>query len=394
MAAVVLVSFLAVLSAIVVALHAYVGWRTIGSLGLGPSGTVAVAGVFVVSCVVILLTLFVGRSMPPGGASRVFLFVGFTLMGTIAILFALHVARDVLLLLARSAAALARAGGSPEGPIAGTLTRRDVLAGVSNWAVLGAGGVLAAGSVVQAVRDPVVEEVAITLPRLPTDLEGFTIAQISDLHLGPTLGRAFAARVVERVNGLCADLVVVTGDLADGHVADLADVVRPLADLEAPRGVAYVTGNHEYYWGAPAWIEHVRSWGWDVLQNEHRILRVGTANLALGGVTDLSARAPRSDPAAAIKGAEEADVRLLLAHQPRSLYRAREAGWDVQLSGHTHGGQVFPMTLLVYLVHPIVKGLGRFGDMWVYVNRGTGTWGPPMRTGRRGEITRIRLIRA
>jgi predicted MPP superfamily phosphohydrolase len=204
--------------------------------------------------------------------------------------------------------------------------------------------------------------------------------------------------VVERTLALRAELVVVTGDLVDGRVGELGPALAPLARLAAPLGVFVVTGNHEYYWDAPAWVLEYERLGLAVLCDEHRVLRRGAATMVLAGVPDLQAAEfvpeHRSDPAAALLGAPPADLRLLLAHQPRSLDAAVAAGYDLQLSGHTHGGQLFPWTLLIHLAQPVVRGLARFGRTWVYVNRGTGTWGPPLRSNGPGEITLVVLERA
>ena len=238
----------------------------------------------------------------------------------------------------------------------------------------------------------------IELEDLPADLEGFTIVQISDLHVGPTLRRTWLEDVVSQVNAIEADVVAVTGDAIDGHVADLREVIAPLADLRASHGAYFVTGNHEYYWDAEAWVAAMQELGLEVLLNTHRVLKVGDARLLLAGVTDHRAAdilpSHESDPVLAREGAAKTDVSVLLAHQPRSLYAAKEAGYDLQLSGHTHGGQYFPWNLVIHLVHPAVAGLYRFGHLQVYVNRGTGYWGPPLRTGPKAEITRLELRRA
>jgi len=257
---------------------------------------------------------------------------------------------------------------------------------------------IAAEGFVSAARPPALENVRVPIDDLPEALEGFRIAQISDTHLGPTLGKDFIADVVRRVNGLEPDLIAFTGDLADGYVEHMRPVVEPLRDLRARHGAFFVTGNHEYYWRHREWTAQVRMLGIDVLTNEHRVVSVKGAKLAVGGVPDMreSERFDdrASDPEQAFVGAENVDVKLMLAHRPKSLYGAQRAGVHLQLCGHTHGGQIFPANILVHLAHPIVAGLKRFGDTWVYVNRGTAYWGPPMRTGGAGEITLVELTGA
>ena len=270
------------------------------------------------------------------------------------------------------------------------------------WARISAIGVMAltplitlAGYVMARRVAPVVR-VSVPLAGLPAELEGFTIAQISDIHVGPTIKRAFVEAIVRRVNRLEADLIAITGDLVDGSVLDLAHHTQPLADLESRHGTYFVTGNHEYYSGAHSWVHELRRLGARVLMNEHVVLDHDGAALAIAGVTDYSAHhfdaSHRSDPHAAVQGAPGDAVKVLLAHQPRSAESAEKAGYHLQLSGHTHGGQFWPWNLFVRLQQPFTAGLNRLGGMWVYINRGTGYWGPPMRFGVPSEITLIRLV--
>jgi uncharacterized protein len=250
-----------------------------------------------------------------------------------------------------------------------------------------------------AHRTPRVRTVEIAHPALPAALHGFTIAQISDLHVGPTIRRRFVTRVVNAVNALSPDVVAITGDLVDGTVAELADEVAPLARLAGRDGTFFVSGNHEYYAGVHAWLAEVRRLGIRVLQNEHVVIERGGASLVLAGVSDFTAghfeRSHASDPQAALRGAPaDASIKVLLAHQPRTAPAAARAGFDLQLSGHTHGGQFLPWNFFVRLQQPFTAGLHRIGRLRIYVSRGTGYWGPPKRFGAPSEITRIRLVRA
>ena len=243
-----------------------------------------------------------------------------------------------------------------------------------------------------------VREVEVPLAGLPAALEGFTIAQISDIHVGPTIKRAFVEGIVARVNRMNADVVAITGDLVDGSVRELSHHTEPLGDLESRHGTYVVTGNHEYYSGAAAWIHELRRLGTRVLLNEHVVIEHDGAQLALAGVTDYSAHhfdpGHRSDPQGSVAGAPRASIKVLLAHQPRSAPGAERAGFHLQLSGHTHGGQFWPWNFFVRLQQPYTAGLHRTRQMWIYISRGTGYWGPPMRFGIPSEITRIRLVRA
>jgi predicted MPP superfamily phosphohydrolase len=244
---------------------------------------------------------------------------------------------------------------------------------------------------------PVVD-VEVPLAGLPKALEGFTIAQISDIHVGATIKRNFVDAIVDRVNGLHADMVAITGDVVDGSVPDLAQHTEPLARLASRHGTYVVTGNHEYYSGAHEWIREFRRLGARVLMNEHVVLDHDGAALTVAGVADWSAHhfdpSHKSDPRVAAQGSPERAPKVLLAHQPRSALSAEAAGFHLQLSGHTHGGQFWPWNFLVRLQQPFTAGLHRLGRMWVYTSRGTGYWGPPMRFGVPSEITLIRLVGA
>jgi predicted MPP superfamily phosphohydrolase len=239
--------------------------------------------------------------------------------------------------------------------------------------------------------------VEIPIADLPASLHGFTIVQISDIHVGPTIKRAYLEAIVDAVNDLGADLIAVTGDLVDGSVHELAQHTQPMARLCARHGAYFVTGNHEYYSGVKTWVAELRRLGMRVLMNEHVVLQHEGVDVVVAGVTDYSAHhydpEHRSDPHAAIAGAPaSAAVRVLLAHQPRSAPAAEAAGYHLQLSGHTHGGQFFPWNFFVRLQQPFTAGLHRLGSLWVYTSRGTGYWGPPKRLFAPSEITRLTLV--
>ena len=250
----------------------------------------------------------------------------------------------------------------------------------------------------QARRTPAVRQVDVPIANLPNALVGLRIVQISDLHVGPTIKAPFVERVVARVNELQPDLIVFTGDLADGTVERLATHTASLAELTAPLGLYFCTGNHEYYSGVEGWTEQARRLGFDVLINEGRQIDCGGGRIALAGATDFSAGElvpdHASDPAKALAASDGADVRILLAHQPRSIEAASQANCHLQLSGHTHGGQFVPWKYVVSLQQPYVAGLHKFRDTWIYIHRGTGYWGPPLRLGAPSEIALLTLSRA
>ena len=262
------------------------------------------------------------------------------------------------------------------------------VAGIGWGWIAGASVVAMAIGAIAAFRGPCVEEVEVRVEGLHPDLDGYRIAQISDLHVGPNIGRRYVQRVVDLTRELKPDIVVLTGDIVDGPVPKLAYDVAPLAAL--PNSY-FILGNHDCYAGAESWMTHWRQVGMTVLANSHVVVRKGAARLLIGGMVDPAYQRLRPE----ITITEEADFRLLLAHNPKLAPIGSKAGFDLQLSGHTHGGQFFPWTLAVRLVHaPHVAGLSREGRMQVYVSAGTGTWGPPVRFGTSPELTLLRLLRA
>jgi uncharacterized protein len=258
-------------------------------------------------------------------------------------------------------------------------------------------GTLVIGTV-QAAIGPRIYRVQVRLEGLAAALDGFRIVQISDLHLGIIIGRRYAERVVRMANSLSPDAVALTGDFVDGTVDELREAAAPLAKLSAREGAFFITGNHEYYWGVGKWLEEFRRLGLRPLLNEHVVFRRDGHELVLAGVTDTSVGASvpghDSDPTKALRSAPQNAVKVLLAHHPESHVAAAAAGVDLQLSGHTHGGQFFPFSVFVRWKHRYYKGLYRVGKLWIYVNRGTGFWGPPLRFGVPAEITLLELKRA
>jgi predicted MPP superfamily phosphohydrolase len=243
-----------------------------------------------------------------------------------------------------------------------------------------------------------VRRVPVTLSRLPRELDGTTLVQLTDIHLGPTIGRAFIEEIVARTNALNPDIIAITGDLVDGSVADLADAVAPLRALRARHGVFFVTGNHEYFSGAGPWISELSRLGIRCLRNERVSIGQGPASFELAGVDDRSGgrfgeAGHGEDLQKALAGVDPSRELVLLAHQPKSIFQAARFGVGLQVSGHTHGGQIWPFNFIVRLQQPFVAGLHRHGGAQIYVSRGTGYWGPPMRFGAPAEITQLVLSR-
>jgi predicted MPP superfamily phosphohydrolase len=252
---------------------------------------------------------------------------------------------------------------------------------------------LAGVSMASALASVKVQRVRVPLRDLPEPLRGFKIVQLTDIHVGPTIGKSFIEELVETTNGLDPDVIAITGDLIDGTVADLGDHVRPLSALRARHGVFFVTGNHEYYSGADEWMAFLGTLGIRVLANERVTIEHDGAHLDLAGVHDWESRQFGHGPDLERALGDRAEGRklVLLAHQPKQIESASALGVDLQISGHTHGGQIMPFNYLVRLQQPYVAGLHDHAGTKLYVSRGTGYWGPPMRLGIPAEITHIEL---
>jgi hypothetical protein len=381
-----LLLMMAVLTTITVAVHGYLGSRLIGPSGLvGPARTLAWVGTF--SFALLLPLAMSARFWMGPPFAGVASWVGFVAMGVFSLVLTFTVLRDIAWLLMSSTPVVP---ADPE--------RRFALLRLSNTAILGLTGVAAAVGTAAARRRAAVVDVKVPIPDLSPALEGLTIVQLSDVHVGPTIRKDYLDPIVDAVNGLQADIVAITGDLVDGSVDELSPHTAPLARLSARHGVFFCTGNHDYYSGALPWIDEVRRLGLRPLLNEHVVLQHNGAPVVVAGVNDYTAHQfvpeHRSDPKKAIAGAPANAVKILLAHQPRSCTEAAGCGYHLQLSGHTHGGQFFPWMFFVPVQQPYVAGLDRHEDLWVYTSRGTGYWGPPLRLGAASEITRLTLVRA
>ena len=368
---------------LLVVLHGYIGLRLLGGLPISTEGRILGAVLLVLSCILIPLSMM-ARQIRRRGLADALAWVGYVLMGLFSSTLVATILRDVVLLIAW---------------LALPASRQAAVAHDSAILALAAAFLITLIGFVNARRRARVVDVEVPVTNLPDALHGFSIVQLSDIHVGPTIKARYVAAIVDAANALDADVIAVTGDAVDGSVQQLALHVAPLGRLKARHGAYFVTGNHEYYSGAHEWIRELRRLGLIVLMNEHVVLNQNGAQLVMAGVTDYSAHhfdpQHRSDPAKALAGAPAtAGAKILLAHQPRSATAASAAGFDLQLSGHTHGGQFWPWTLFVRFQQPFTAGLNRVRDLIVYTSRGTGYWGPPKRFGAPSEITHIRLVRA
>lgn len=280
------------------------------------------------------------------------------------------------------------AASTPAVPAPGP-SRRLFVSRVVGGAAAAAGLATVGYGTYGVLRGPSVQRITVPLARLPRAAHGFRIAVVSDIHIGPILGRAHTRRIVDTINATSPDLVAVVGDLVDGSVADLGSAAEPLAALRARHGSFFVTGNHEYFSGAGEWVDHVRELGLHPLENA----RVEIEGFDLAGVNDIAGETEGQGPdfGRALGDRDRGRAAVLLAHQPVVIHDAVEHGVDLQLSGHTHGGQLWPGNYLAELANPTVAGLERYGDTQLFVSRGAGAWGPPVRVGAPSDITVVEL---
>lgn len=366
-------------------LHLYTGLRLIRDSGLRGRAARAAWSFFAASWLFPpVFLLFARGTSPAEGAGWIAAWIAYSFVGLMGMLFPYVLARDVLW-LAGTVVRLV-----PRDPVR---ARAAYNASSALVAILAAGGAIAAAVI--GALPPRVVRVDLPVRDLPAQLEGFTIAFYSDLHLGAIGRRSLSEDIAAQVDALHPDVAVLGGDLGDGRAADLAAAAAPLGRITARR--FFVTGNHDYFRDLAGWLAEVKRLGYETLTNEHRVVRRGTARVLIGGIPDYNVSTwfgTPSDPAAARKGAPRCDVAILLSHNPVSAPEAAGCGWDFQLSGHTHGGQFFPWTVLFGKLPWYWPGFHRAGRMLVYVSPGAGSWGPPFRLGARTEINVFRLVRA
>ena len=385
-------------------MYGYVGWRIMTPAELTPPWNIAVwALIFLIWLAVPLRFFFWFNRIDSVWVDRT-AWIGYAGLAFFSILFVLFITRDILwliYLLGDKGISIVREliGAEPVIGTAMNLERRRFILNMVNACIIGFTGLYSGWGYYTARSRIRIKNIDFIVKELPEEFDGFSILQISDIHVGPTIKRDFVRRIVDRVNGITPDLIALTGDLADGSVRNLAEDVAPLKELKAPHGKFFVTGNHEYYSGVKPWVEHVgNQLGFRVLNNENVILKKGDEQILLAGVTDIESirmdPGNATDPHKAIEGAPEGLYKILLAHQPKSIFKAAEAGFDLQISGHTHGGQFYPWNYIVALQQPFLKGAHKYKGTDIYVCTGVGYWGPPIRIGAPPQISLIRLVKA
>jgi predicted MPP superfamily phosphohydrolase len=382
-----IVFFIAFVGSVLGSLHYYLWARLVREAHLGaPWGSVATSAIIALG--VLLVAAIPLSFLLPRSASAPIVWVSYIWLGLVFFFVVLLAATDLARLVARLANV---AMDNPPIDADRRLFLRRLIAAMVTVATIGLG----ATGLFEGLRRVRVKPIRVMLRRMRPTNAGYKIVQLSDVHVGPTIGRAFIEQIVAQTNALAPDLIVITGDLVDGTVTQLRDAVAPLAGLKARHGVFFVTGNHEYYSGVDEWLAHLPTLGIRVLRNERVVIGEGLDAFDLAGVDDWSARdhghGHGADLERALAGRDRSRMLVLLAHQPKQIFEAAHATVDLQLSGHTHGGQMFPFGLLVKLQQPYVAGFHMHEGTALYVSCGTGYWGPPMRLGSPAEITQIEL---
>jgi predicted MPP superfamily phosphohydrolase len=377
-----LLRFFLIVTSIIGLLHLYIGARILDAFLLSPF----------TKTIIILLVLLAFAALTMGFLARfiiseskyadLFSWIGMLSMGLFSSVLVLTFLRDLVLVVCSlffDYTFMAKLH---------IFSEIFVLVGAALASVIG---------LIAVIRVPDIIEVKIPIKNLSPNLRDFTIVQLSDIHIGSTIKGNYLARIVEQVNQLNPSIVAITGDLVDGTVEKLHAEVAPLKNLQSDYGTYFVTGNHEYYSGVSDWIVYLRSLEIHVLINEHQVIQHLNSKIVVAGICDYSAdqfiAQHTPDPELALTGTESLDaLKIMLAHQPRSAAEIAKTGAQVQLSGHTHGGQFWPWNFFVKLQQPYNVGLHKLNNLWIYINRGTGYWGPPKRLGKRSEITVIRFI--
>jgi predicted MPP superfamily phosphohydrolase len=392
-------TFIVIALCLLAAIHYYLWARLIRDPQLPPRWRPIASTLLFLLAASMPVALVLGRAHP--GIRRLLSWPAFLWMGIMFLLLVTLLSTDLARLLwrlgRRAIRALSDADAAPTAGPQLSLRRTFLARSVAAGASLAVAGLTL--SAIRSARGPIgVRKVRVRLDRLPAAQDGFTIAQITDVHVGATIGRSFIEEIVRQTNELSPDLIAITGDLVDGTVEQLGHLVEPLRNLRARHGVFFVSGNHEYFSAPEEWFNELPQLGIRVLRNERLPIGNAAGSFDLAGIDDRSAvhyggLGPRQALAQALTGRDPRRELVLLAHQPSVVVEAEPFQVGLQLSGHTHGGQIWPFGYLVRLQQPFIAGLHRRGDSQIYVSRGTGYWGPPMRVGAPPEITEIRLER-
>ena len=370
-------------------IHGYVAWRVIPTFGLLPSQALfGYVLAFLLSLLPILPILLRFSGSEARMIDRISL-LGYTSLGFFVLSFFTLILKDLFI---QALNLFGHLFGSEQNI---DESKREFMKKGLTISAIGISGMASTYGFYSSRKGPQVIEQDIFIASLPEQFENFSIAQISDLHVGPTIKRKYIEGVLKKIGHVNPDLIAVTGDLVDGSVKYLSNELQPFKDMVARYGTFFVTGNHEYYSGVDPWLDETDRLGMTNLINDNRLISKDGKQIAMAGITDFRAhqikKSHRSNPRKAIESINDGMVKIMLAHQPNSIYSVHDAGVDLQLSGHTHGGQFWPFTYPTKLANAYLAGHHDHDGTQIYVNRGTGYWGPPLRLAVPAEITLIRL---
>ncbi|MBD02048.1 MAG: phosphohydrolase [Candidatus Marinimicrobia bacterium] len=374
-------------------MHGYVGWRIFKGLDIKANYKILAIALVVIFTLLPVLPIAFRYIGYESSLLDVLSLIGYTGLGFFFLTFLLFITKDIV---TKSWSFISSFFPSDiKQQITIDLEKRQFLQKSLSVGILTLVGPTTAYGYYSARKGPSIINQTIFLNDLPDAFENFTIAQISDLHVGPTIKKPYVEKVLNQISIINPDLIAITGDLIDGSIDYLKKDLEPLSEMIANYGTYFVTGNHEYYSGAEKWLDETDRMGFTNLVNEHDLISINNETITLAGVTDFRAHqiipSHKSNPKNALRGSTDQKVKILLAHQPSSIFKANEAGYDFQISGHTHGGQFWPFTYPTKKANPYLSGLHNHNGTQIYVNSGTGYWGPPLRLGVPSEITLFKL---
>ena len=374
-------------------MHGYVGWKIFSDLDLNSTyALTAIILVIILTLLPVLPILFRYIGYESSLLDKLS-FIGYTSLGFFTLSFLAFISKDLIIKSWGFISSFFPVGVNQQAPL--NIEKREFLQKSLSIGILTLIGPTTAYGFYSARKGPSIIDQTIFLKNLPDSFENFTIAQISDLHVGPTIKKPYVEKVLNQISNINPDLIAITGDMVDGSIDYLKKDLEPLSQMIANYGTYFVTGNHEYYSGAERWLDETDRMGFTNLVNENNLITINDQNIVLAGVTDFRAHqiipSHKSNPKSALNGIKSEKVKILLAHQPSSIFKANEAGYDLQISGHTHGGQFWPFTYPTKKANPYLSGLHNHNGTQIYVNSGTGYWGPPLRLGVPAEITLFKL---
>ena len=377
--------FFIVFSLILFILYLYTGWRFINPNSYSNLSNISLWFLLLLMYLLPITTFFLRINRIEGQYSDYFTWVSYISLGVFSILFFIFLGIDFFSFISKFLPL--KNNFDPD---------RKAFLGLSIKTILsGFGGVISIYGIFNGLRIPEIITQKIKFSNLPDDLKNFKIAHITDLHVGSQIKAEMINQVVDKINSFKPDIVVFTGDAADGSVENYGKEMDPLKNIKSKYGKYFVTGNHEYYSDLKGWLNKIQNIGFKILINESKQLKINNSTLLITGIPDRTAKyylkSHKTNMEKAIKGYENSNFKLLLAHQPKDIDHAEKFGYDLQLSGHTHGGQYIPFSFLVRLANPFLKGLHQKNKTKIYINQGTGFWGPSIRIGTVPEITKIIL---